>query len=549
MDSRPQREPLDGPGLRDLFRAAGQWLDANATAINAINVFPVPDGDTGSNMSLTFEATVSGAAAADDPAAAGSVAKAMARGALMGARGNSGVILSQIVRGFAEGLAGVTVAAPPDLARAFRCARDAGYASVPKPVEGTILTVIDAVAASAEHYTATGEPTCPGLITATVEAARDAVDRTPSLLPVLAEAGVVDAGGQGLLTILEGCRQHITGEGRPLPPPSAEAHAQLAAAIQHDEGEFFGYCTEVLVAGDNLSREEALERMTSLGRSVLVVGDETLLRVHVHTEDPGAAISFGTTRGTLLKVKVDNMEEQYRAWVASHESEAARPAPPAATTGQTVVAVTAGEGMSDVLRGLGVATIVPGGQTNNPSAQEILDGVAAAGGDVTFILPNNKNIVLAAQQVAKLAVHDVHVIPAKTFPQGVAAMIAFSTEATAGENLEAMTAACAAVHTVEVTRAVRNATVNGVSVQEGRHIAIVDGELTLAEDSAEETIMSALDRLVDDDTVVVTLYWGAGSSEHLARDLADRIAGAHSHVEIEVVAGAQPLYPYVVSVE
>jgi dihydroxyacetone kinase-like predicted kinase len=290
--------------------------------------------------------------------------------------------------------------------------------------------------------------------------------------------------------------------------------------------------------------------MTELGRSVLVVGDDSLLRVHVHTEDPGAALSFGTATGTLLKVKVDNMEEQYHAWVAEHESAATAPPTHAAhAADQVVVAVAAGEGMANVLRGLGVAAIIQGGQTNNPSAQEILAAIEGGGGGTTFVLPNNKNIVLAAQQAARLLERDVRVIPAKTFPQGVSAMIAFSPEATASENEPAMTEAVGTVRSVEVTRAVRNATVKGVTVAEGSFIAIIDGDLALSAESAEEAAMFALDRLVTPDTVVVTVYWGAGSSDGLAHDLADRIRGAYAEFEVEVVEGGQPLYPYVLAVE
>ncbi len=544
MADAQRNDVLDGPGLVALWRSAAAWLAANATSINAINVFPVPDGDTGSNMTLTFQAAVEGAA--DPPATAGDAARLMARGALMGARGNSGVILSQVVRGFAEGLAEVDVASTDDLARAFEQARVAAYASVPRPVEGTILTVIAAASEAAQRSAAGAPGDCVALIRATVAAAREAVARTPELLPVLKEAGVVDAGGQGLLTILEGCLQHISGEGQPVPVPSASARAQIAAAVEHDEGDFYGYCTEILVSGAGLSRDGALEQMTALGRSVLVVGDETLLRVHVHTEDPGAVLQYGTSAGTLLKVKVDNMEEQYQAWLAARATPGTV-APPAID--QAVVAVAPGEGMADILRGLGAAGVVGGGQTNNPSAQEILEGVTGANAADVLILPNNKNIILAASQAANLTDHKIRVIPTRTFPQGVAALMAFDPDRAAAENEEAMTAAIATVTTIEVTRAVRDATVGGVKVEAGRYIAIIDGELALAEDSGEEAVMAGLDKSLGADASVVTIYWGDDASAELATDLADRITGAFPGVEVETARGGQPLYPYIVAVE
>lgn len=545
MADGQRSDVLDGPGLVALWRAAAGWLAANAASINAINVFPVPDGDTGSNMTLTFEAAVE--AAAENPATAGEAARLMGRGALMGARGNSGVILSQIIRGFAEGLAGVGTATPSDLARAFTSAREAAYASVPRPVEGTILTVIDAAAAAARDSASLSPGECTDLIRATVTAARDAVARTPELLPVLKEAGVVDAGGQGLLTILEGCLQHISGEGQPAPMPSADARAQIATAVEHDEGDFYGYCTEILVSGSGLSRDKTLEQMHALGRSVLVVGDESLLRVHVHTEDPGAAIQYGTSIGTLLKVKVDNMEEQYRAWLAEQAKASAASAAPAAA--QAVVAVVPGDGMADILRGLGAAAVVGGGQTNNPSAQEIIEGVSAANAADVLVLPNNKNIILAASQAAHLTDRKIHVIPTRTFPQGVAALMAFDPDRSAADNEKAMTEAISEIKTIEVTRAVRDATVGGVKVEAGRYIAIIDGELSLAEESAEEAVMAGLDRSVDGAASVVTIYWGGDASEALAVDLAERIRGGFPEVEVETARGGQPLYPYIVAVE
>lgn len=538
---------LDGADVHRLFSAAADWLAANADAINAINVFPVPDGDTGLNMSLTLVAAVTAAGpVAAEGSTASEVAAAMSRGALMGARGNSGVILSQIIRGFSAGLSGAGAASPAVLARAFRAARDAAYGAVPEPVEGTILTVIEAVATAAEGYVATTEPTCPGLITATTEAAREAVRRTPELLPVLAEAGVVDAGGQGLLTILEGVRREITGEGEAAPAPSPATRAQVMAAAAHEEGDIFGYCTEVLLSGRALDRDAALARMSDLGRSVLVVGDQDLLRVHVHTEDPGAVLSWGTSLGVLLRVKVDNMDEQHRAWLAGQRDAVLTGSE--AGTGWRLVAVAPGDGMAEVLRGLGVSVTVAGGQTNNPSAEEILSGVATAGGDGVFVLPNNKNVVLTAGQAASLTPATVRVIPTRTFPQGVAAALAFSPEATAEENERAMTSAAASVQTIEVTRAVRPAHVKGVDVAQGQFIAIVDGDLALAGESAEEVALAALDALANDEATVVTVYWGEGTLEPLARDLAERIRGGFG-VEVEVVRGGQPLYPYIISVE
>ena len=304
----------------------------------------------------------------------------------------------------------------------------------------------------------------------------------------------------------------------------------------------------MLISGEGMSREAALARMSELGRSVLVVGDETLLRLHVHTEDPGAAISYGTASGTLLKVKVENMEEQYRAWVAAQREEAASPTP-GAVAGWTVVAVTPGDGMAEVLRGLGVSHIVSGGQTNNPSTEELVAGIQAAEGEGTFVLPNNKNIVLAARQAATVMCRPVRVIPTKTFPQGVAAILAFSPEATPDENERAMTAAAGSVHTIEVTRAIRSAHVDGVRVEAGQFIAIVDGRMTLGAETAEDAGLLSMEQIVTDETVLVTIYWGGDADGPRAQELADRVRSEIGGFEVEVVRGGQPLYPYVISLE
>jgi DAK2 domain fusion protein YloV len=545
--SRPAIASLSGAELRELFAAATAWLERNVLQVNAVNVFPVPDGDTGTNMYLTMRSTMEEAERCEDPAA-GAVLAAMSHGALMGARGNSGVILSQIIGGLARGVDGATDVTPKGLAAGLEQASATAYRAVTKPAEGTILTVIREV--SEAVTAANGNGDLDSLLETAVSTAKSSVEKTPSLLPVLREAGVVDAGGLGLSVLLEGMLHHIRGEPIETAAEAAEPVEQdwLAStgARHQTEGSLYGYCTELLIGGRELDLEEIRGRVMGLGDSVIVVGDPQLVRVHVHTDDPGAALSLGTGAGQLVQVKVDNIRKQAERFVEMHEEMRgdAAEAPPLSTVG-----VVAGEGMARVFRSVGCTRVVSGGPTMNPSTREIVDAVEACPADDVAVLPNDKNIILAAQQARKLTKKRLHVVGTRSMPQGIAALLAVSPGEDVRTVVGAMEDACGAVRTIEITRAVRRTSIGGVRVNEGDVIAIVDDQLQLAAPSAEEAVVGALESLPQADESLATLYYGAETTAAAAEELARNIRERFSSYEVEVVFGGQPNYDYIVSVE
>jgi hypothetical protein len=548
---------IDGEALARAFAGGAEALRRQADAINAINVFPIPDGDTGTNMHLTMRAslaevertlaeverTLAEVERAPSPRA-GDVAKAAAHGALMGAKGNSGVILSQILAGFAAAVADSQSVDAAMLSAAFERAREAAYRVVSAPKEGTILTAITAAAEAAAD--AAGRNTnAEAALSAAVDAAAEAVARTPELLPVLKEAGVVDSGAQGLFVLLEGMLRGLRGE-------AAAAHAEGFGAIDaswlsatqrmHDhDGAQSGYCTEFVISGDALDADAIRERLRPLGDSLLVVGGGDVARVHIHTHTPVDALAVGRAAGTLVHEKVDDMEAQFRA-LAAREAPAA---PPGAIA---VVAVGAGDGIEDLLRSMG-ASVVRGGQTMNPSAGEIRAAVEATGAGQVVVLPNNKNIVMAARQAVEGLALSAHVIETRSIPEGVAALVALNMEADLDENVEAMRAAAAAVRHAEVTKAARATTVNGIAVAEGQPIGIVDGDLEVAEATVPDAVRACVARMAGGrESPLVTLYAGEGVDEADAQALA-RVLHDEFHVEVETVMGGQPHYPYLIGVE
>jgi DAK2 domain fusion protein YloV len=545
--SRPAIASLSGADLRELFAAATAWLERNIPQVNAVNVFPVPDGDTGTNMYLTMRSTMEEAERCEDPAA-GAVLAAMSHGALMGARGNSGVILSQIIGGLARGVDGAMDITPKGLAAGLEQATLAAYRAVTKPAEGTILTVIREVSEAVTAAIANGD--LDSLFDTALRTARASVEKTPSLLPVLREAGVVDAGGLGLSVLLEGMLHHIRGEAIEMLVDAAEPVEQdwLAStgARHQTEGSLYGYCTELLIGGTGLDPESIRERVMGLGDSVIVVGDPQLVRVHVHTDDPGAALSLGTGAGQLVQVKVDNIRKQAERFVEMHEEMRGEGAeiPPLST-----VAVVAGEGMARVFLSVGCTRIISGGPTMNPSTREIVEAVDACASDDVAVLPNDKNIILAAQQARKLTKKRLHVVGTRSMPQGIAALLAVSPGEDVKTVVEGMEDACGAVRTIEVTRAVRRTSIGGVRVNEGDVIAIVDDQLQLAAPSAEEAVFRALEGLPKADESLATLYYGAETTAAAAEELARNIRERFSSYEVEVVFGGQPHYDYIVSVE
>ena len=541
----------DGADLRAMFSAAAELFEHSVDLLNRLNVFPVPDGDTGTNMYLTLADTLS-QAAEDESGSAHEVSATMARGALWGAKGNSGVILSQFFKGLAAGLEDAEDFGPTEFARALRLARDFAYKAVGQPREGTMLTVLRYTADAALE--AEDSPDMASLLVPVCEAARRAVALTPTMLPVLRQAGVVDAGGHGVLVILEGLRVWAAGETiaeGELEPPEAAGVGEDAGTVSDEfleavEEEEFGYCTQLLIEGEGLDSDVVRERMNEMARSAVVIGDAAALKVHVHAEDPGPVISFAVAMGTLSQVKIESMDEQHREFYADRRGEAA---PVASDAPAAIVAVARGEGIEAVFRSIGAAGILAGGDTMNPSVGEILEAVEAAPSESVIFLPNNSNIVQAARQAVDITEKSLHVVPSASIPQGVAAMLEFNPHKPTSESAADMEEALSSVRTGEVCLAVREVELNGVAVKEGQVIGILDRELVAAGEAPNDVLLALLEKADVEEGHLVTLYHGDPISEESAERAAATVEGALPGVEIEIVDGGQPYYHYVVSIE
>jgi DAK2 domain fusion protein YloV len=526
--------------LRAAFEAAATWLELQAASVNALNVFPVPDGDTGTNMSMTMRAAAE--AAAMEPASeAGAVARAAARGALMGARGNSGVILSQLMRGFAEGTdAQQARLSVEQLATGLERAAQVAYGAVGKPVEGTILTVARRAGEEARRVVADGLDVA-SFWERVFRMAERAVAETPDQLEALRSAGVVDAGGQGYRLIVEAFWRTARGEsveGLEAAPVASQA---LVAAQHVGEGGL-GFCTEFLVEHATDSIETMRAFMESLGDSVIVVGDDHLTRVHVHTMHPGQALDWAVERGAVSRIKIENMQIQHDG--GNLQAESGRGL---STTG--VVAVTMGAGFRALFSSMGAAAIVEGGQTMNPSVQEILSAVGSVGYREMILLPNNGNILLAAQQAAEASPRTLRVVPTRTVPQGIAALLAFNYQADLETNVALMTEAASLVASIEVTRSARQADIDGLHIEPGQYVALLDDAMVAVDDDHTAVTLTALAKADPERREIVTIYWGEGASRDGATALCESIGSAHPNLEAEVAEGGQPHYPYIISVE
>ena len=545
-------QSMNGPELRDMFAAATAWLDRNKEAVNAINVFPVPDGDTGTNMYLTMRATMEEAQRCEDQTAGGMLA-AMSHGALMGARGNSGVILSQILRGVARALDGAETLDAPRLAAAFSEGSAAAYKAVTKPTEGTVLTVIREVAEQASAGANGSAPDLLSAMEAAVDTAAASVERTPTLLPILKEAGVVDAGAKGLYVLLEGMLKHLRGEemAEPVAASTAVGHSWLTDIEQRHatEASPYGYCAEVLIEGSGMDVDAMREVIVMLGDSVIVVGDEQLVRIHVHTDDPGAVLSNGTRVGQLAQVKIDNINRQAQRFVQMHQETDPATLIPVAASVMSTVAVAPGEGLANVFRSTGCEQIVSGGPTMNPSTKDILDAIEACSSNEVVVLPNDKNIILAAEQAVGMTAKQARVVKSRSVPQGLAALLAANPEEGVEENAAAMEDALSSVRTIEITLAARSTSIGGVKVEAGQVIAIVDDELRLSASTPEEAAIGALRDQAGDGTSLISLYYGADTTQAQADALADKLRDEFAGHDVEVVYGGQPHYLYIISLE
>ena len=555
---------LDGNDLKFMIEAALSWLRQHQAEINALNVFPVPDGDTGTNMMLTMTSAWNEISDLQEDNI-GLLASKVAHGALMGARGNSGVILSQILRGFARGLDSKAHLSAADIPGALNEARDTAYKGVVKPVEGTILTVMREVAEESTLVVKETED-LHRIFERLVQRAKSAVARTPQLLPVLRQAGVVDSGGQGLFVVLEGMLRYMKGlpveelECSTVAAPlamqvSASPHDFMAEGLHFDSN--YPYDVQFIVAGSDMDVAGMRATIEAMGDSALVVGDAQTVKVHVHVLDPGIPISYGAKCGSLSDVVVEDMQVQYEAFVAGCE-DAQRPAVPYASVplplveeppNIAVVAVAAGEGLGKVFRSLGATSIIEGGQTMNPSTAQILEAIDQSLSDYAIILPNNKNILMAAQQAAEVSTKHVAVVPTRSIPQGVSALLALDQQATLDGNVSAMLRAAKEVITGEITWATRDVALNGIDVREGDAIGLLDGDLVVDAESFDEAVYWLLAEVELEDCELVTLYYGEGVEASQADNLAARLTETYPELEFEVVEGGQPHYPYIISVE
>ena len=571
MNAPSDRTRLDGDDLREMFSAALGLLERHAPTLNALNVFPVPDGDTGTNMVLTLREVVA-AAEEVQGASASPMAAAMSRGALMGARGNSGVILSQFFKGISLGLDGADDFGTAELAVALELAREHAYNAVGKPVEGTLLTAISSVARAADD-SAAGGSSVHQTFDAICEAAAKAVALTPTMLPVLREAGVVDAGAHGLSVILEGARRHIHGEDVssaevPLPEavgPGALGELGAAAVVAEEfleatEDELYGYCTQFLVEGHDLDPDAVRETLRSMALSTVVVGDAAMVKVHAHAHDPGPVISLGASLGSLSQVKIESMDEQHREYSAARRQESVAAEEEAllgllladeepSVAPIAVIVVAWGDGLEAVFTDLGVSHVLVAGDTMNPSVRDIVAAVESTRSDSVIFLPNNGNIVPAAQQAAEVCDKPLRVVPSATIPEGIAAMMAFNVESDLDRNVAEMAGILSTVRTGEICKAVREVQLNGVAVREGQLIGLLDRELKAAGDEPNAVLMSLLEAAEVSPGDLVTLYSGSPLPATAATVVRSAVEAAYPEIEVELVSGGQPHYHYIVSIE
>jgi len=535
---------FNGEDLKMMLVGSVNLLAESRAEIDALNIFPVPDGDTGTNMYLTLLAGVKEARQVEG-GQIGEVAEAAARGCLFGARGNSGVILSQIIKGFADAMKGQSTANAGDVARAFLMASEAAYQAVSEPVEGTILTVCRETARAFEQLA----KRYSDLVRITVHAyrqAKAALDNTPEQLPVLKQAGVVDAGGQGLVTILHGII-------RALKDAAAQRDLELFDLAASQQKEFvetrardydaeleYTYCTEFIIRGTQIPMDTLKEELSPYGDCLLVVGDDSATKVHIHSNHPGLVLECGLKYGALQEVRVNNMEEQSRELPAKE---------PKGDKDAGIVAVGLGEGIATILKSMGADVVVSGGQTMNPSAEDILDAVNGLPAGKVIILPNNKNVIMAAEQAAAMAEKPVAVIPTESISQGIAALLGYNPLKSLEDNEQKMRSTYRDVTTGEVTRAVRDSSVDGLEVKEGQFIGLADGELVVSGDKLAEVTGELIGRLADQDDVLVTLFFGADLGGDKARAVVDELEEKFPGIDFELYYGGQPLYHFIISVE
>ena len=550
--------------FRQMVQISSQRLAKNAEFINSLNVFPVPDGDTGTNMNLSF---ASGAKYVQDSPSehVGELSSILAKGLLMGARGNSGVILSQIFRGFYKRIESKEVLTATDLADALTGGVEVAYKAVMKPTEGTILTVAREAAKAANKAVSESDDVIV-VMEATYEAAKKALATTPDLLPVLKEVGVVDSGGQGLTFVYEGFYDALTGketvseEYKPNEKEMDEmvnaSHHQSVQSQLSTEDIQFGYCTEIMLklgAGrlvdQKFDYDEFRNHLSEIGDSLLVVADDEVVKVHVHTENPGEVMTYGQHYGSLIKVKVDNMRQQHETILENDEEEAEAADASVEPSEIAVISISSGAGVATLFKSLGVSYILSGGQTMNPSTEDIVKAIEATKAKNVIILPNNKNIFLAAEQAVEVSAVPAVVVPSRTIAQGMTAMLGFNIDSTLEENKEVMIENLDTVTSGQVTIAVRDTTIEGVEIKKDNYMGIIDGSIKVTDNDRKKVAIEMTKEMLDEDSEIITIIVGEDGSEAEAKEIEAAIYEIDEDLEVEIHEGNQPVYPYLISVE
>ena len=552
-------QTIDAKMLQKMFLAGAKGLEAKKEYINELNVFPVPDGDTGTNMTMTIMAAAKEVANLQNPTLT-ELGKAISSGSLRGARGNSGVIMSQIFRGFVKELKGLDIIDVTALGNGVQHAAETAYKAVMKPKEGTILTVAKAGADKSMDLLVNGDT--DDIIKFCDEVAAEmegALLQTPELLPVLKQAGVVDSGGEGLMTFIRGALDALKGKATDFTVNTGTATRVVNGSVGASEEEDirFGYCTEFIIMlerGEDVVESQLKEYLQKIGDCVVVVVDDDIVKVHVHTNDPGLAIQKALTYGSLTSMKIDNMREEHQEKVirdaqkASESASAPKKEEPRKENG--FIAVAAGDGLADIFRDLGVDYVIEGGQTMNPSTDDVLSAIEQVNADNIFVLPNNGNIILAANQAKNLTEDkEVYVVPSKNIPQGIAAMISFVSGRSAAENAESMEEEMQLIKSGQVTYAVRDTNMDGKDIKQGDFMGLTDKTIVSVGSDLQGTAKELIESLLDEDSELVSLYYGSDATKEQAEQLAEDIENTHEDVEVEVQYGGQPVYSYFISVE
>ena len=550
---------LDGKRFAEMVIQGANHLAANAKYVDALNVFPVPDGDTGTNMNLSM---TSGAKEVKNNVQEhiGKVGSALAKGLLMGARGNSGVILSQLFRGFAKAIESKPTVNSVEFAAALNAGVETAYKAVMKPVEGTILTVAKDAAKHAVAV-AKNHESLIGLMEEVLKEAKASLNRTPDLLPVLKEVGVVDSGGQGLVFVYEGFLAELKGEKLPDSPSampnmnelvSAEHHKSVQSHMNTEDIEF-GYCTEFMVrleGKEAFSEENFRQDLSKYGDSLLVISDEEVVKVHIHSEQPGEVLTYGQRYGNLINMKIENMRQQHTDIVGEPTTPLRTQAEPKKEKREYgIVAVSMGSGIAELFRSIGANAVIEGGQTMNPSTEDIIKAIKEVNARKVIILPNNKNIIMAAEQAAEVAEEEVVVIPSKTVPQGMTALLSFNPSAEAGDNKEAMTEAMQHVKTGQLTYAVRDTSIDGLEISTGDFMGLADGKIILKDQDKVKAAKDLLDQMLDEDSEILTILKGEDASDEDVDSIVEFVESNYGDVEVEVHNGEQPLYAFIFAIE